>query len=393
MTATQTSAERFAPTPYTLTIDHVDIDELRRRLAATRWPHQLAGVDGWTKGVPVQDARAWADDLASFDWQALEEELNTWPQFIAQIDGAAVHFLHVRSARPDAVPLLLLHGWPGTVAEMLNLISPLTAPPSPDVPALHLVIPSHPGVGLSGPTIEPGWGVQRTARAYATLMAGLEYSSYVVQGGDHGAVLAPHLGRIDAAHVRGIHVNAATIGFIPMGPVDDATAAGLTEVEQRRLQAIGQFMRDGNGYNVIQATRPQTIGYGLEDSPAAQLTWIIEKVAAWTHDPAKLTDPDYRNRHLANVLLYWLTRTATSAANNIYAEYSSLFADSGAFTNSGIPTAVIAYAEDPSIRRFAEQTNTITRWTDVDTGGHFAALEQPESLVHDLQQFVGELSG
>ena len=152
-------------------------------------------------------------------------------------------------------------------------------------------------------------------------MAQLGYESYVVQGGEHGAVLAPHLGRVDAGRVRGIHVNAASLGFMPMGEVDEETAASMSPVEHRRLRLIAEFMTDGNGYNVIQSTRPQTIGYGLEDSPVAQLTWVVEKVEAWTHDPAKLTDRHYRTRHLANVLLYWLTRTATSAADNVYATY------------------------------------------------------------------------
>jgi pimeloyl-ACP methyl ester carboxylesterase len=223
-------------------------------------------------------------------------------------------------------------------------------------------------------------------------MAELGYTRYLVQGGDHGAVLAPHLGRVDTEHVQGIHVNAATIGFIPMGSVDESTRAQLTPVEQRRLASIETFMTDGNGYNVIQATRPQTIGYGLEDSPAALLTWIVEKVHDWTHAAAALSDPRYRRRHLANVLLFWLTRTATSAANNVYAEYGGLFADPGAFTNSGVPTAVIAFGEDPSIRRFAEGSNTIARWTDVDDGGHFAALEQPQQLLSDLRAFTSTLT-
>jgi epoxide hydrolase len=377
--------------PFTFTVEQNDIDDLRRRLAQTRWPAPLPGVSGWSKGTPVDQARAWAEELADFDWRALQSELNALPQFVTEIGGESIHFVHARSTRDDAVPLLLLHGWPGTVVELIDLIGPLTSPDSADVPAFHVVIPSHPGTGLSGPTTHPGWGVDRTARAYAMLMADLGYPSYLVQGGDHGAVLAPHLGRVDADHVRGIHVNAATIGFIPIGPVDDDTLAQLSPTEHRRIAAITTFMSDGNGYNIIQATRPQTIGYGLEDSPTALLAWIVEKVHAWTHAPETLTDPHYRRRHLANVLLFWLTRTATSAANNIYAEYATLFTDPHAFTNSGVPTAVIAFAEDPSIRRFAEYTNTIIRWSDVDDGGHFAALEQPDELIADLRAFADDL--
>lgn len=378
--------------PYTFTVDEADIEDLRARLARTRWPEQLPGVSGWSKGVPVEQARAWAKELAEFDWRLLQDELNALPQFVGEIDGESVHFVHARSARADALPLLVLHGWPGTVVELIDLVGPLTAPDSPGDPAFHVVIPSHPGTGLSGPTTQPGWGVDRTARAYAALIAELGYADYLVQGGDHGAVLAPHLGRVDPGHVLGIHVNAATIGFIPMGPVDEQTVALLSPVERRRLAAIATFLTDGNGYNVIQSTRPQTIGYGLEDSPAALLTWIVEKVEAWTHSPAALADPRYRRRQLANVLLYWLTRTATSAANNVYAEYGSLFADPAGFENSGVPTAVIAFAEDPSIRRFSEYGNTIARWIDVDHGGHFAALEQPDDLISDLRSFAAELT-
>lgn len=374
--------------PYSLDIDEADITDLRARIANTRWPEQLPGVDGWQKGTPIAAARAWAEALAEFDWRALQAELNALPQFVTEIDGATVHFIHVRSARADAVPLLALHGWPGTALELIDLIAPLTDPESDDEPAFHVVIPSHPGVGLSGRTPET-WGVPRSSRAYADLMAQLGYDSYVVQGGDHGAVLAPQVARVDAEHVRGVHVNAATLGFMPMSELDEETMAGLTEVEQRRLQAIGAFMSSGNGYQVIQSTRPQTIGVGLEDSPAALLTWILDKVEAWTHDPALLGDAHYRSRHLADVLVYWLTRTATSAADNVYAAYGDLFADpAAAFANSGVPTAVIVYAEDIAIRQFAEQGNTIVRWTDVDTGGHFAALEQPDSLVADLRAFV-----
>ncbi len=378
--------------PFQLDISASEIQAMRDRLANTRWPDQLPGTDDWSRGVPVDEAKAWAQDLANFDWRALQDELNALPQWTTEIDGTTIHFVHVRSQRADAIPLIVLHGWPGTVVELIDLIEPLTAPQSSSDPAFHVVIPSHPGVGLSGRTTSPGWGVPRTTRAYAALMSQLGYESYVVQGGDHGAVLAPHLGRVDTEHVQGIHVNAATLGFMPMGEVVDKTAAQLSPVEQRRLGLIAKFMSDGNGYNIIQSTRPQTIGYGLEDSPAAQLTWIVEKVKDWTHDGSKLTDQHYRNRHLANVLLHWLTRTATSAANNIYAAYAELFADpQKAFTDSGVPTAVIAYAEDPSIRRFAEQGNTIVRWTDVDDGGHFAALEQPQSLVADIRKFVRDL--
>lgn len=213
---------------YTLAIDESDVEDLRRRLAQTRWPEPLPGVHDWLKGVPVDQAHTWAQELGDFDWRSLQDELNALPQFVAEIDGESIHFIHVKSARADAVPLIVLHGWPGTVVELIDLIGPLTNPESCDDPAFHVVIPSHPGTGLSGPTTQPGWGVDRTARAYAALMDEFSYGSYVVQGGDHGAVMGPHLARVDADHVRGIHVNAATIGFIPMGPVDEQTMSEMT---------------------------------------------------------------------------------------------------------------------------------------------------------------------
>lgn len=374
--------------PFVWKISESDILDMQARIRAARWPEQIPGVEGWSKGIPVDDARKWADELATFDWRGLQAELNGFPQWTTKIDGDAIHFVHVRSMHENPVAILLLHGWPGTVVELLDLIGPLTNPES-GKQAFDVVIPSHPGTGLSGPVSCPGWGVPRTARAYARLMSELGYDSYFVQGGDHGAVLAPHMGRVDPAHVRGIHVNAATVGFMPMGDVDGDTYATLTNLEKRRMESIADFLRDGNGYNVIQTTRPQTIGYGLEDSPVAQLTWIIDKVHAWTHSDSTFADEHYRNRHLANVLIYWLTRTATSAADVIYSGYGELFADpQSSFSNSGVPTGVVVFAEDPSIRQFAEALNTIVHWTDVETGGHFAALEQPELLIDDFRTFV-----
>lgn len=378
--------------PYRLEIAEADVADLRDRLDRARWPVQLPLHGSGTKGLTVEDARGWAADLARLDVRAVQEELNDLPQWITRIDGADIHFVHVRSGRPGAIPLLLLHGWPGTVVELIDLVPELTSGGSGGA-RFDVVIPSHPGTGLSGRVSAPGWGVDRTARAYARLMQTLGYSSYVVQGGDHGAVLGPHVGRVDPERVLGVHVNAASLGFMPLSPVAGEARSRLSQIERHRLDLIDRFMAEGNGYNVIQATRPQTIGYGLEDSPLALLTWIIDKVTDWTHDPRLLEDRHYRDRHLTNVLIYWVTRTATSAANAVYAEYAGLFADPTAFTDSRVPTAVIAYAEDPSIRPYAEQSNSIVRWTDVDDGGHFAALEQPESLVADLRAFVRDELG
>lgn len=377
-------------TGHRLHLDDTVISDLRERLERTRWPVQLPGVDGWSKGVPVDAARAWAERWAEFDWAARQQQLNAVPQFGADIDGHRLHFAHVRSDRDDAIGLLLLHGWPDTSFELFDLIEDLVRPET-DQQAFHVVIPSHPGMGVPGPTSEP-WDVDRTAKAYAALMSELGHDQYVVQGGDHGAVLAPHVARVDPDHVRGVHVNAATLGFMPMEAVDDETRANLTPIEQRRLDLITEFLTDGSGYNTIQTTRPQTIGYGLTDSPTALLTWFLEKYHDWAGDPAVLENPRVGDAVLTNLTIYWATGTATSAVANVYAAYGALFADPlRAFADSQIPTGVLVTPTDPSIRQWAEQSNTITHWTDAERGGHFAALETPDLLVADLREFVSRL--
>jgi pimeloyl-ACP methyl ester carboxylesterase len=360
--------------PFRIDIPQADLDDLAARLDRTRWPDQLPGPDR-ARGIPVDAvrdlARYWR---AGYDWRAQEARLNAYPQFVTDIDGQRVHFLHVRSARPDALPLLLLHGWPGSVVEFLDVIGPLAE-------TFDLVIPSLPGFGFSSPLHEAGWDSRRMATAFAELMRRLGYGRYGAQGGDYGAFVGPDLGRVDPEHVVGVHVNAATVGFIPFGEVAPDEAAQLSEVERDRLARIKNFMTEGNGYFQIQATRPQTLAYGLTDSPVGQLAWMADKF----HDLA-LEGVD-RDGILTNVTLYWLTGTAGSAAN-LY--YESVHSQNWP-TPSAVPTGVAVFARDVSIRRFAERSNRITRWTDFDRGGHFAALEVPDLLVEDVRAFFGSL--
>jgi epoxide hydrolase len=370
--------------PFRIDIPEADLTDLRERLANTRWPAQVPGV-GWTRGVPVE----YLKDLAEYwrtgyDWRAHEKQLNDIPQFTTEIDGQNIHFLHVRSPEPDALPLVLSHGWPGSIVEFLKVIGPLTDPRAhggDPADAFHVVIPSLPGFGFSGPTTEPGWATKRMASAIAELMSRLGYDRYGAQGGDYGAFICPDLGRVDGEHVIGIHVNAATIGFMPFGEVDPAE---LTEVEQGRLARIQNFMTDANGYHQIQATRPHTLSFGLTDSPAGQLAWIVEKFKEWTHPSSDLPEAAIDRDHiLTNVMLYWLTGTGGSAAQIYYESMRS-----GEWpTNSGVPTGVAVFAEDIAIRRFAEGTNNIVHWSDFTEGGHFAAMEVPELLVGDVQKF------
>jgi len=369
-----------AITPFRIGIPPADLDDLRRRLAATRWAGPLPGAP-WERGVPVDDLRELASYWAAeYDWRRHEATLNELPQFTTTVDGQRLHFLHVRSAEPGALPLLLSHGWPGSIVEFLDVIGPLSDPRrhgGDPADAFHLVIPSIPGFGLSGPVDEPGWDSHRIAGAYAELMARLGYERYGAQGGDFGAFIAPDLGRVDPDHVVGVHVNAATVGFIPYAAPTDDELATFTEAEKARLARKDRFLSEGNGYFQIQATRPQTLAYGLTDSPVGQLAWIVEKFHEWAQQPID------RDRILTNVMLYWLTGTAGSAANLYYeATHSTHWP-----TPSKVPTGVAVFAEDVAIRQYAEKSNTIVHWSEFDRGGHFAALEAPDLLVSDVRAF------
>ncbi|MFB6394751.1 epoxide hydrolase family protein [Polymorphospora lycopeni] len=378
-------------TPYRIDIPPAQLDDLRDRLDRTRWPAALPG-DGWDTGVPT----GWLRDLADhwrtgYDWRAAESELNAYPQFTTEIDGQRIHFLHVRSPEPDAFPLVLTHGWPGSVVEFLDIIGPLTDPRAhggDPADAFHLVIPSLPGFGFSGPTADGGWDTARIARAWAELMRRLGYDRYGAQGGDIGAAVSPELGRVAPDLVAGVHVNGGP-GDIPELPLPDDELAGLTDVERDRISRIEAFMREEFGYIAIQGTRPQTLAYGLTDSPVGQLAWIMDKFREWTHPrPVEADKVIDRNRLLTNVMIYWLTGTAGSAAYVGYAQEHGWGAQAA---NSGVPTGAIVFAHDVGIRRYAEAAHTITRWTDVDRGGHFAALEEPALLTADIRDFFRDL--
>ena len=386
---------------FRVSIPQADLDDLADRLARTRWPSSLPGAAwdrgapgaGWEHGVPVgylrELAEYWRD---GFDWRAQEARLNSYPQYTTRIDGQKIHFLHVKSPEPDATPLLLLHGWPGSVVEFLHVIGPLSDPRSHgdgSAPPFDLVIPSLPGFGFSGPVTEPGWGSRRIAGALAELMARLGYERYGAQGGDFGAFVAPDLGRADPDHVIGVHVNAATVGFIPFGDIPEQDLATFSPAEKERAQRMQGFLAEGNGYFQIQSTRPQTLSYGLTDSPAGQLAWIVEKFKEWTNTGHALPeDAIPRDEILADVSVYWFTGTAGSTANLYYESMHS-----GDWpTPSPVPTGVAVFAEDIAIRRYAERANNIVHWSDFGTGGHFAALETPDLLVQDVRTFFASLA-
>jgi pimeloyl-ACP methyl ester carboxylesterase len=374
--------------PFRTDIPQADLDDLRDRLARTRWPDELPGA-GWTRGVPLgylkELAAYWRD---GYDWRKHEARVNEFPQFTTTIDGANVHFLHVRSPEPDALALVLTHGWPGSIVEFLNIIGPLTDPAAhggDPADAFHLVIPSMPGHGLSGPTHQAGWTTDRVAKAWAQLMARLGYQRYGAQGGDWGAFVSPELGRIDPDHVVGVHLNAATFGFIPFGPVDPEELKSFSDAEQARLERLSASTAGpGNGYFEAQATRPQTLAYALTDSPVGQLAWIVERFKEWSHAAEIPEDAVDRDQLLTNVMLYWLTGTANSSARLYYENMHAGFVPPRPVT---VPVGVAVFAEDYAIRRYGERGHHIVHWSEFDRGGHFAAMEAPDLLVGDVRSF------
>ena len=370
--------------PFTVAIPDSQLNDLRDRLARTRWPSELPGV-GWSRGVPLGYLRGLAEYWRTgYDWRRQEAALNAFAQFTTEIDGATVHFLHVRSPEPDALPLLLTHGWPGSIVEFLDVIGPLTDPRAhggDPADAFHVVAPSIPGFGLSGPVRDAGWGTKRFARAFAELMRRLGYGRYGAQGGDIGAFVSPELGRIDAEHVVGVHIN----GLLAFPSGDPAELADLSAAERNRLERMETW---DSSYAMIQGNKPQTLAYGLTDSPVGQLAWIVEKFKEWT-DPANELPEEAvdRDRMLTNVMLSWLTGTAGSSAEFYYEGMHSGQQWGAAPEKGTTPTGVAVFPGDASVRRLAEREHTVVHWSEFDRGGHFAAMEAPDLLVGDVRAF------
>jgi pimeloyl-ACP methyl ester carboxylesterase len=371
--------------PFRIDVTEAELDDLRNRLARTRWPAEVPGA-GWERGVPTSYLKPLADYWStSYDWRKHEAELNQFPQFSTEIDGQHLHFLHVRSPHPDATPLLMIHGWPGSFAEFTKVIGPLTQPADP-ADAFQLVIPSVPGHGFSAPLSSTGWTHTRIASAYAALMDRLGYRRYGVQGGDIGSFQAPLVGRAAPDNVIGVHVNALVT--IPHGE----DLSDLTPSEQRRMARFEAFQDEGFGYMKQQGTRPLTVQQGLHDSPTGQLAWIVEKFKEWSDETVELPEDAVGiDELLTDVSLYWFTGTAGSSANLYYETFHdpAMWAPKPRGT---VPTGVaVALNGDVAIRRLAERDHNVVRWTELDQGGHFLAMEQPELFTDDLRAFFREV--
>ncbi|KAA5833559.1 epoxide hydrolase family protein [Saccharopolyspora hirsuta] len=369
--------------PFRIEVPPEALDDLRERLARTRWPGEIPGV-GWSYGVQ-QDYLAELVEYwrADYDWRRHEARLNSFPQFTTVIDDQRVHFLHVRSPEPDAIPLIITHGWPSTVHDFVDVIGPLTDPRAhggDPADAFHVVAPSLPGFAFSGPTTRPGWGVNRIARAWAELMHRLGYERYGAQGGDFGSIVSPELGRVAPGNVLGVHVNALVNASVASDPAD---LARLSAAERERAVRNQELWYEHSGYAVQMSTRPQTLAYALNDSPTGQLAWNLESFVDW--DPARTEQtPIDRDAILTDVTIFWLTGTAGSAAR-LYLESADGWGRRPERT--AVPTGVANFAGDGAIRGLAELSHEITRWTSFRTGGHFASLQAPDLLVDDIRAF------
>ncbi|MFW6691778.1 epoxide hydrolase family protein [Streptomyces sp. MAR4 CNX-425] len=380
--------------PFRIAVPDSDLDDLHHRLDRTRWPDELPGV-GWAYGVPRDYLRELAHYWRhEYDWRAAEARLNRWPQFMTAVDGADLHFAHIRSPEPDATPLIITHGWPGSVVEFERIAGPLTDPRAhgaDPADAFHLVLPSIPGFGFSGPTREPGWDHRRVAAAFAELMRRLGYRRYGAQGGDWGAAVSRELGRLRPADVIGVHLNLIPGAGATAEPTQ-AELAALGPAERTRTLASWarwqEWSREQQGYADVQSTRPQTLAYALTDSPVGQLAWIAEKFKEWTDSADRPEDAVDRDHLLTNVMLYWLTGTAGSAAR-LYYERAHAARGSRPAERSTVPTAFAAFPRENFVvlRHLAERTENIVRWTEFDRGGHFAAMEEPDLLVGDIRAF------
>jgi pimeloyl-ACP methyl ester carboxylesterase len=372
---------------FEIAIEDQVLEDLRRRLESSRFPDQIPGT-GWDYGTELgylkELVRYWLDE---FDWRAQEKALNRFDHFRTQVDGQSIHFLHARSKHADALPVLISHGWPGSIVEFLKVIEPLTDPEAHGgraEDALHVVCPSLPGYGFSGPTHETGFDVQRMAEVFAKLMARLGYARYGAQGGDWGALVTTNLARVDAPHLAGIHLN------MPMAL--PAEGVELTDAEKADLADMANFDRDETGYQKIQGSKPQTLGFALNDSPAGLAAWIVEKFRSWSDCGGEVENSFTKDELLTNITVYWVTRTITSSTRLYYE-----VAKSGRVGFLGpkieTPTGVARFPKElyKPPRAWVENHYNVTHWSALPKGGHFAAMEQPELFVADVRKFFGSV--
>jgi pimeloyl-ACP methyl ester carboxylesterase len=377
-----------AVTPFEVHVPEAALVDLKRRLADSRWPNKEPVAD-WSQGVPLAKAQALVEYWRTrYDWRRVERSLNALPQFRTQLDDLGVHFIHVRSKHPNALPIIITHGWPGSIVEFLQVVAPLVDPTAhsgrPD-DAFHVVIPSLPGFGFSDKPTEAGWRLPRIAKVWGVLMQRLGYTRYVAQGGDWGAGVTSWMAKQQLQGLAAIHLNLPILFPPPPAP-----PGGYTAAEQAALAQLGKFASDGSAYAAIQGTRPQTLGYGLTDSPAGQAMWIYEKFKEWTDNRGNPEDALELDAMLDDISLYWFTGTAASSARLYFESIQKDFVR----MPIDIPVAVSIFNGDmftpPKV--WGERTySKLFYWNEVPKGGHFAAFEQPELFIAELRKCFAQL--
>lgn len=372
--------------PFELAISDQELEDLRRRLLATRWPDQETPND-WSQGIPLAYMKEicsyWAND---YDWRRCECLLNSFDQFRTEIDGLDIHFIHVRSPHADARPLVITHGWPGSIMEFHKVIGPLTNPTAHggnEADAFHVVAPSLPGYGFSGKPTAPGWNCTRIAKAWSQLMPRLGYDKYFAQGGDWGALVTSEIGLHDPQNCLAIHLN------MPVVRPDPDTMNDLTEEEKKALEKMKYYQDWDSGYAKQQGTRPQTLGYGLVDSPIGQAAWILEKFWAWTDCNGHPENVLTRDELLDNVMLYWLPGTGASSARLYWESLNKQNYD-----QIHIPVGCSHFPKEimyPSKRWAEKRFTNLIHWNELSKGGHFAAMEVPEIYVNEVRNFFAKV--
>jgi pimeloyl-ACP methyl ester carboxylesterase len=373
--------------PFKIAVSDAALTDLRERLARTRFPDPIPHT-GWDYGTEPGYLRDLCDYWReTYDWRAWEARLNRFAQYRTEIQGVGVHFIHVRSRHQDAMPLIVTHGWPGSIFEFYKIIEPLTDPAAHGGgagDAFHVVCPSIPGYGFSDAPPEPGWDCRKMAEINVALMARLGYARYGAQGGDWGAMISTFTGILDAPHCAGIHLNMA----IASPPKGGDPRSGLTEKELDGLRRFSEWRKNETGYQAIQGTKPQTLGYGLNDSPAGLAAWIIEKFRTWSDCGGDIEARFSRDELLTNIMIYWVSQSITSSAR-LYCESMRAGSFGSIEERVDVPTGIAVFPGElmHPPRAWVERTFNVTRWTEMPSGGHFAALEEPARLVEDVRAF------
>jgi len=372
-------------TPFTIDISEQQLEDLQKRIELTRWPEEEC-VDDWTQGIPLSYTKELADYwVTEYDWREREKLLNRFDHYITNLSGVDIHFIHQRSPHPEAFPLIITHGWPGSIVEFHKVIEPLTNPTAfggEEKDAFHVVCPSLPGYGFSGKPAESGWGVEKVATAWDELMVCLGYERFGAQGGDWGAAVTQRIGQ-NIGHCVAIHTN------MPIGQPTQESLENPTDEEKSALEGLTYYQEWDSGYSKQQSTRPQTLGYGLVDSPVGQMAWIIEKFWSWMDCDGHPENTLTRDELLDNVMLYWLTASGASSARLYWESFGSFRGGD----KVELPTGVASFPKEiiRSPRRWCENHFNITHWTSMPRGGHFGAFEQPDLYVEDVRRFFATI--